>query len=558
MRNPHNRWLYPTAVAALLLATGAGVVVYVFLYGRHRASSLDARAKANLASVTIAPVRTAAMQREWVLDGFGPVELIAPAGPRPCVQNEDLYFGRDRTNQTARIESLLAIVAQDRTNRFPALILATELTNAGRHEEAERVAMEALAVGPDVSANLTLFQLLNVMHLHHVRGVARLSGPPRVPPWTSLKHTIRAATLLRVRGQLGRREGDDVWRAVIIPTPNCSPLIRRDGLSVDDLENNLLVAYMRGSFRNENERASEFGRAVAAAPTTLQRLFYGHVETQKSRKFPHESQLWALSNVERILADVPPNDARLCITAIEVIDWWTAPERCPSSLCTTELLANLNTLRGALLERAVRARNVTTHQRAAFARSVARHLASTSLPSAKVYDAVLDVRSWLNPAERRTLDRMHSVAHARTELPRWITERDDFRLTFLEEFEDRWKEAAMYDFAASASERVRQWPAEDRPRTIRVLRRLVAGGDVPPQLEALTRELSWFDQLSIRLTTSRWSWVAQAVLVTLVLWIAMLWFLVQLWEQRMLRTSLYNVELDQLIISEAGQRMTGS
>ena len=58
-------------------------------------------------------------------------------------------------------------------------------------------------------------------------------------------------------------------------------------------------------------------------------------------------------------------------------------------------------------------------------------------------------------------------------------------------------------------------------------------------------------------TSSLW-WAVLAVLVAVAMWLVTVWILIQIWEKRMLKTSLYNVELDQLIMSEARERLNRS
>ncbi len=57
---------------------------------------------------------------------------------------------------------------------------------------------------------------------------------------------------------------------------------------------------------------------------------------------------------------------------------------------------------------------------------------------------------------------------------------------------------------------------------------------------------------------SDWCWASLAVLLAAAIWIAVVWILVDVWERRMLKTSLYNVELDQIIMSDAAERLTRS
>lgn len=534
IRNPQNRWLYAGVGGAFVIAVAAGVASYSAML-RRGLNSLGEQTRTRLAAVTIQPIRIAALQRGWVAT-LEPEFLVAPAGPRPCVGNKQ-YYGLDKPDPT---EHLLSVVRQQPANRFPALLLAMELANAGRFDDAEHVTLEALVAGPDVfEKNLPQLQLLTLIHLHHVRGVARLSGTRYEPPWTSLKNAIGGAALLDARQQLGRRPGDPISRAVLIPPPNCQPPFHAGVLSVEDLRNNLLVAYMRGTYRNPIEREQELARESGGS--ALRRLFAGHVRLQRANVFPNEPELWALSNVERVVAAGMSSDARLNVNIALVIDWWTSPERCPASLCTPRLLAELQPLRVSLVESAVRARNVAPQQRRAFARDVTRLLASTPMEPAVVESATRALRSWLRPSEAKILEMLHAAAVMRRELPRWIVEgRPEEARTPDEMLE----EAAMYDYVASVLPQIESLPAAEKQRAARFLQSLDTGDETPSALGALMRQSTWTDQLPTNPATSRWSLAVQSIAIATVLWMALVWLLVQIWEWRMLRTSLYNIELD--------------
>jgi hypothetical protein len=195
----------------------------------------------------------------------------------------------------------------------------------------------------------------------------------------------------------------------------------------------------------------------------------------------------------------------------------------------------------SLVERAIRARNVAPRQRGAFARDVTRLLPSASVAPALVESATGALRSWLPTSEAEVLDMLHVATVMRRELPQWIIEGHPEPATSRDE---TLEEAAMYDYVASALQTVESLPAAEKRRAIRFLQSLDTGGEMPPALDALMRQSSGKDRVSINLTTSRWSLAVQSIAIAAVLWLAMVWLLVQIWEWRMLRTSLYNVELD--------------
>ncbi len=535
IRNPQNRWLYAGVGCALVVAVAAGIASYSAM--RQRAlGSVSEPTRARLAAVTILPVRLAALQRQWLTATFEPQFLVAQAGPPPCVENKQFY-GLDKSDP---VEHLLSVVRQQPTNRFPALLLATELANAGKFDDAEHVTMEALVAGPDVfEKDLPQLQLLTLIHLHHVRGVARLSGTRYEPPWTSLKNAIGGAALLEASRQLGRRPGDPIGRAVLIPKPNCRPPIQADALSVEDLRNNLLVAYMRGTYRNPVEREQELARESEGS--ALRRLLAGQLRLQRANVFPNESELWALSNAERIVDAGITSDARLNVNIALVIDWWTAPERCPSNLCTPQLLGALQPLRTSLVERGIRTRNVAPQQRGAFARDVTRLLASAPMEPAVVESATGALRSWLPPSEAEVLDMLHAAGVMQREFPRWIIEGHPEPAMSRDE---TLEEAAMYDYVASALPQVESLRGAEKRHAVRFLKSLDTGGEMPPALDALMRQFSGMDRFLINLTTSRWSLAVQSIAIAGGLWLAMVWLLVQIWEWRMFRTALYKVELD--------------
>lgn len=555
IRNPHDRWLWLSVAVASVLALVAGWWFYLGATGSRAMGSLSAAARTELAAVRVEPVRAVALEREWVANGFDPVLLVAPAGPMPCEGAAELLpppqqaaaraaFREIRTgDRDTRIRRLTAASASSPDNPLIALMLGTSLLQASRYEEAEEVLKRALPEEPELPRpDRSDFELSLRAHLHHALGVARLNNPGRQPSWTSLEAAAKAAKRISGRGLIGGRES---LNPRIVPV-GCSPADQESALAFADLLNNFIVAYMRGSYRHPDR--SELGAPLPkTSGAALQRLFVAQYEKEQSSGWSHESQLFALMMVAGIEQGLPA-DARLAINAVQVIDWWTTAERCPE--CSAELHEELRDIRGGLLRKALARRNVEAAQREAFARTVTRMLADGSFDRSKVAEDVSAINWWLPPDQREILDSLLVAGAARAEFLQWALAtpgsspppRDRFG-----RYSQRWQSAVANDFAVAAAPLVARWPAADQRRVLVAFRRLTGDGGIPPELESLERNLPWIDRVRISACASHSFRMLLAVVFAVVLWLVLVWGLVQAWERRMMRTSLYNVEIEHYV-----------
>jgi hypothetical protein len=577
VRSPDRLWFGASVVAALLLAALLGVAFY---FNRVRATgvaSLSDTAREELASLAVPARATAAIEQKWVADdGFTSELLTAPAGPQPCEQCADVVPPLERPavleglaalrepDPDVRIEQLANVNDTARGNLIIGQMLATELIEAGRYPEAERVITQALdstnadetiIAAARVSSTLDLDDVgvSNIIHLHHALGVARLSQSSSEPPWISLKNVIGSVKPLVRRRLMGTTRDQPVWSRLLIAAPGCP---ERGGgakpaLSTYDLYDNLIVGYMRGKFTGDDAvRAREFGRPRKTYPSKLHALLLAQVVRARQNGWQNEAQLWALSNVEQVIDFRMPDDARLALACVQVIDWWTQKGRCPAEVCTEELLGGIRSIRNELIEQAFKRRNVVPEQRTAFARSMVGLLASSTLDRARVRDAATAMRDWLAPKDRRTLDDLLAADAARSALPSWLfaprepdAESPQAKLGARGE---RWYSAALTDVAAAASKWAASRPVAEQRRALIAIRQVLGTASAPSELTALEQQRSFSDRLLLRVLASKAFWAFVALLLATLVWLVLLWMLVHLREWWLLRVSLYNVELEHL------------
>jgi hypothetical protein len=556
IRNPHDRWLWPSIAAASIAALAAGGLFYSWAAGTRPMDFLPETTRMELASLSVKPIRTLVLEREWVANGFDPVLLIAPVGPMPCegavqllpspqqAAARDAFRDIRTADRDRAIRLLTARATSHPDNPLIALMLATSLIRAHRYEEAEIVAKRVL---PDTLAplnrNLSDFDLSLLTQLHHAYGVARLKNRRREPPWPSLQSALGAAGSISRHGLRGNKK-DVPWNVRIVPI-GCPPATAGPSLSFADLLNNLVVAYMSGSYHHADRSDLASPPPESSDAVAVKRLLATQYERERSNGWIHESQLFALAMVVLVLEQGVPDDARLAVNSIQVLEWWTTAERCPT--CSAELLADLHDVRDSLLEKAFAGRNIELSQREEFARTVTRMLADSTFDRSKVADE--DVQAiWVSlPADQRSkLDYLLATADARSEFLHWISAaessappRDRFG-----PYTQQWQSAVAYDFASSAAPLVAKWPAAEQRQSLASFHRLIGDGEIPPALQVLEHNRPWMDRLYIRLYSWRPLWIVSAITFATTLWLAIVWVLVQAWEGLTLRTSLYNVELE--------------
>ena len=573
-RRPDALWFRLAVIVALLLSAAWGLFYYFAQTGSRSFAALPEAMREELAELPVPAEASAGIEREWAKEGFGNMEyLTAPVGPLPCDAAAGALSPRDQTaareaialrdqgDADTRIERLAAIADGAPGNLLVALVFGTELINAGRSAEADRVIAQTLertqdddrtiAASRDPRTRLDLGDegVSTVIHLHHALGVARLAQSGAMPPWISLKNVIGSVKPLSARRLIGTSRGAPSWSKLLIAAPGCATTTPGT-LSSYDLYNNLIAGYMRARrFEgDEPSREREFSRRTRTNPSALHELLLGQVARARANGWQHEAELWALSNVEQLLDERVPDDARLNLNAIRVIDWWLEGNRCEPAICTAELRARLAKTKDELLEQAFLRRNVTPDQQRAFAQAVTRLLAGSNVPRARIASGVAVVKQWLPASQASTLGDLSAADEARNALPRSIT---GMAAADAEPPETRlgargkdWRKAAERDFAAAAA----KWAATRSPGEQRAViiasRQLLAGAEAPKALVDLEQQRA--DLSRIRLAASKWWWALIAfLLAALTAWI-LLWLIVVVRDARALRTSFYNAELEYL------------
>lgn len=549
---PDDRWVWLAVLGSLVIAALGGYAFHRYQVRARSIGALSEGTRDELAALPVPSRATAELERTWVADGFTTGFLVAPVGPMPCAEGI--------TNDEEQLAALHDARSDD---LLIALALATTLIENGRFAEAEQVTARALdrtndderviaaARAAGSTLDLSDASVSTVIHLHHALGVARLSQSSTDPPWISLKNVIGSVTAMSRRRLMAgaTTRGQAAASRLLIDAPGCTG---KATLSSYDLFNNLIVAYMRGTFvGTEGLRAREFSRAPKNYPSALHRLLVAQVERARANEWKDEAQLWALSNVEQVLDWRLPDDARLAINSVQVIDWWTAPERCPKEICTPELMNGLQSIRGSLIEQAVRRRNVAPEQRQEFARAATRLMAS--IDRTRVAEHATAMREWLEPKEARALDDLLAADAARAELPRWLFTPDaaaEPPYAKLGARADRWYAAARTDLVAAAAEWAKARPAAEQRRIIVALHQFLGGAATPDELTRLENNFAWNQRMQMRLSATRWIWTVLAVLLAAFVWLVLVWIIAHVRERRLLRVSLYNVEYDHLAASE--------
>jgi hypothetical protein len=571
-RRPDERWVWPAVAAATLLAIAAGAIVYVTSTRNRSFAALGETPREQLAAVDVPPVAIAEVEREWVADGFEPQYLVAPVGPQPCPAAADLAAPQERDalrqafailqGDGDRAEELAVLTDAQPASLLLALMHATELVRAERFIEAERVITQAFdRTATDEEIIRTAKQrgsridlddhgFSTVIHLHHALGYARLQSAAD-PPWKSLKNVIGSVEQLsRQRLLGGATRGGGAASRLPIAAPGCPP--GGESLSSYDLFNNLIVGYVRarGKYTDSaGNRQREFGREPRTYPRPLRLLLLAQHPREKANGWQNEAELWALSNAERVVDIRHPDDARLAFNTIQLIDWWTASERCPNDVCTEELRTQLRAERDLLLERALRRRNVTEGQRAVFAAGAVRMLVHSNLDRTKLEGDLQQLRGWLPAQKAATLDDLLESGRARAAMAKWLVDPEENAeepYAKLGRRAERWREAAVRDFASAAATWAASRPPAERRQVLIAIRQLLGGGDAPPAVTALEQQFSAMQRLRIRLSGWKAWWALVAFALALALWLLLMWIIAQVREALSLRVSFYNVELEHL------------
>ncbi len=572
--NPERVWFIPSVIAATLVAIASGYGCYSRSVRQHSVAALGETARAELAALDVTPRATAAVERTWVT-GMKDDYLVASHVPMPCAEVVDFVRPHERPAVVAaldaardpdpvtRIERLEMIADGAPDNMIVALIHGTQLIQAREYSRAEQTLARALArtdrderileaaKSPGSTLTLDNFEVSTFIHVHHAFGVAGLTRLSDNKWWSvSLRKVIASVIPLTHRRLIGATRGQPVWSRLLIPAPGCSN-VSSQSLSTYDLFNNLIVAYMKGKLPVSDEwRTKEFRRSEAGEMLPLHGLLAAEVKRASGSNWTNVSQLGALSNVERIVAEIHPNvpdDARLAFNSVQVIDWWMKErERKEPAAGEGEGILEL---RDRLIEQAFRRRNVAPDQRAAFARGALRMLASSGVQRASIAADAAQVREWLTPQDARALDDFLTADAALAAIPKWIVAReedDEPPQAKLGARAEAWYPAARTDFAASAARWAAERPSDEQRDALVAIRQFLGSADPPPELLALERTRPWNQRMWLRVSASNWFWMLIAAGVAAAVWLVLVWILVHIRERRLLRTSLYDVEYEVL------------
>lgn len=570
-RHPESRWFVPAVALFALLCAALGWMYYRSTTQSRSFASMSEGARGELGKLSVPPRATAAEESRWVADGFRAETLMAPVGALPCRAAADRFPPGERKasleafdaavatdDDDARIEALAPIADANRSNLLVADLMATCLVRKERYAEADRIISQALdstavakqiidaARVPNSTLQLDDAQFSTVIHLYHALGIARLAETNALPPWKALKNVIGSVKQLSRKRRLGTVKDSPTVSKLSIPAPGCEP--GAASLTSYDLYNNLIVGYLRRPdyAGAESERQKEFEHGSKSFPGAVNRLLVAQEERAAQSGWKNEAQLWALSNAEQVLDWRRPDDSRLNFNIVQLLDWWTAPEQCGPA-CTPDLLADLRTVKDDLLAVALRRRNVAAEQQKEFALGMTRMLAESRLDRTKLASDLAALRAWLPADKSATMDDLLNAAQVRVMLPQWIVDPApdaDPPFDKLGRRAEAWRSAALRDFtAAAAGWAVGRSPLEKRQVLI-ASHQLLGTTSAPPELEQLEKELPAVERLEVLLSGSRIWWAVVTGAAALLLWLAIVWILLQVREWRALRKSFYNVELD--------------
>jgi hypothetical protein len=569
-RHPESRWFVPAvALAAILCAASGWWCDHAAMRSRSFALMSEG-ARAELGKLDVPAHATAGEESRWVADGFETGTLIAPVGPLPCREAANGLSSKDHAavldafnavganDDDARISALAPIADANPSNLLVSDMLATCLVSAGRYAEADHVITQALdstdlderiiaaARTPNSTLQLEDAQFATVIHLYHALGIARLSENGTQAPWIALKNVIGSVKELSAKRLLGTVRHSPTADKLLIPAPGCAPSAA--SLSSYDLYNNLIIGYLRRPDYADTDQARlrEFQRDPKTFPGAVYRLLIAQRDRARTDGWKNEAQLWALSNAEQVLDWRRPDDARLDFNIVQLLDWWTSAEHC-GPVCTPSLLADLRVAEDDLIAVALRRRNVTTGQQREFAVGMTRMVARSHLDRMKLASDFDVLRNWLPLDKAATVDDLLNAARVRAVLPQWIVDPAPEAEPPFDKLGRRarsWRAAALSDFTAAAAIWSSGRPAPEKRQVLVASRQLLGAAAVPPEVQQLEKDLSPRERLEIDLSGSGTWWAFVSTAGGLLLWLLIVWILLQIREWRALRKSFYNVELD--------------
>lgn len=274
---------------------------------------------------------TSAVEEAWVSEVFEPRYLPSPPGPLPCTETLRTVFGSLRTEVESQLMGAqaeprrVAVTLEELSSRnpwswLPPLTAANLYLRAGDEAAAERVLdrylgsaagalmIERARAGRGGGQVPPLEEVLAAIHLLQASAYVQIerSTISEDRLWRDLKNPIGYVRLLGRRRMLpigSSAAADSPWQGVPLPSPGCRPT--EESLNSRDLYNNLIVGYLRvPGFGDEDTRDREFARDYKASPAAHPSLVV--LERVKREWQPErEAWVWALSNAERILYDLP-------------------------------------------------------------------------------------------------------------------------------------------------------------------------------------------------------------------------------------------------------------
>lgn len=553
---PERVWFTIAAIVAAALAMWSGYGCYSWHARRHGIAALSESSRAELAALTIPARATADVERSWVAkpsDSF----LIASDVPMPCRTDQEAagqaLVASEDIDPVSRIERIGRIANDAPDNLLVALIYGTQLIRTGDYATAEQILAQALdrtdlderiisaAKERDAMLDTSDVDVSTMVHIRHALSVAGLTRASDDPAWAkSLREVIGSVWPLSGRGLPGTARDQPVWSRLPIPAPGCLGISGRPTLSTYDLYNNLINGYMIKKVPVGGAwRLTEFKRRRSTA--VLSMFLNAQIEEQASLGWPNESQLGALSNVETVINRVQPgvpDDARLALASVKVIDYWTQGNA-----------RELAPLRDQLITKAFQRRDVEAHERPMFAKDLLALLPTSGIARTSISNDAAAIREWLPAADAETLDHLLAADDARAKLPRWIVERGDDQeppQAKLGSHASDWYSAALSGFASVAAQWAAKRSADEQRQVVIAIRAILGSAKAPPELVTLEGKLKWYHVLA----ATWWFWIVEGLLLALVLWLFLMWVLVHIRERRLLRTSFYNVELDALAASQ--------
>ena len=553
---PGRVWFTIAAIVAAALAMLSGYGCYSWQARRHGLAALSETARAELAALTIPARATADVERSWVDKPSGSFPIASDV-PMPCRTDQEAaglaLTASEDVDPVSRIERIGRIANDNPDNLLVALIYGTQLIRTGDYATAEQVLAQALdrtgldeaiikaAKERNAMLDTSDVDVSTMVHIRHALSVAGLARASDDPAWAkSLREVIGSVWPLSGRGLPGAARDQPVWSRLPIPAPGCLGVSGKPTLSTYDLYNNLITGYMiekvpvGGSWR-----LTEFKRRRSTG--ALSTFLNARIEEQAALNWPNESQLGALSNVETVIDRVRPgvpDDARLALASVKVIDWWTQGDA-----------GALAPLRDQLITKAFQRRDVEAHERLTFAKDLLSLLPTSGIARTSISNDAAAIREWLPAADAETLDHLLAADDARAKLPRWIVEHPEDQAPPQAKLGSRggaWYSAALSGFASVSAQWAAGRSADEQRQVAIAIRAILGSAKAPPELVALEGKLKWYDVVA----ATWWFWIVEGLLLALVLWLFLMWVLVHIRERRLLRTSFYNVELDALAASQ--------